>query len=210
MGSMCIKKIVLSICSTNCYIVYNAESREGIIIDPADNPRIIDSYIREQQIGIRGIFLTHGHFDHIGAAEELKKLYGVKVYAHEEETELAGDTILNLSAAFDTDDSVKVDVPVKDGETVEMCGFKIKVIHTPGHTKGSCCYLMDDGSDVRLFSGDTLFCQSHGRTDFPTGSERQIYASITEKLLVLDGGLTVYPGHGESTTIDDEKKWYWR
>lgn len=210
MGSMCIKKIVLSICSTNCYIVYNAETGEGIIIDPAASPSVIDSWVRGQGISIRGIFITHGHFDHIGAGEALKKLYGVKVYAHEDEAELACNAILNLSASFDTDDSVRVDVTMKDGETVEMCGFKIKVIHTPGHTKGSCCYLIDDGSSVRLFSGDTLFCQSHGRTDFPTGSERQIYDSITEKLLVLDGGLTVYPGHGESTTIDDEKKWYWR
>lgn len=210
MGSLCIKKLVLSICGTNCYILHNGETREGMIIDPAAGPKIIDDAVKMLGITIKGIFLTHGHFDHIGAAEELKKLYGVKVYAHEQEVELARNGMLNLSATFGTGDSASVDVPLKDGQMLEQCGFKIKVIHTPGHTEGSCCYLIDDGSKTRLFSGDTLFYQSHGRTDFPTGSERKIFDSIIDKLLVLDGDLAVYPGHGERTTIDDEKKWYRR
>lgn len=210
MGNMCIKKVILSICSTNCYIVYDSVSKSGIIIDPADNAKIIDSNVKQLGIDIKAIFLTHGHFDHIGAAEELKRMYEVNVYAHEDEALLAADTIYNLSAAFDENCSVKVDMTMRDGEDIQIGGFAIKCIHTPGHTKGSCCYLINDGTEERLFSGDTLFCQSHGRTDFPTGSERQIYESITKKLLVLDGNLKVYPGHGESTTIEDEKKWYWR
>ena len=210
MGALCIKKLILSMCGTNCYIIYNKQSKEGIIIDPAASPATIDSAVKELSITIKAIFLTHGHFDHIGGADELKKLYGVDVYAHEEEIELAKNGMLNLSSAFGTGDSVSVDIGLKDGEAIQMCGFKITVIHTPGHTEGSCCYLVDDGTKLRLFSGDTLFYQSHGRTDFPTGSERKIYDSIIDKLLILDGAIEVYPGHGETTTIEDEKKWYRR
>lgn len=210
MGALCIKKLILSMCGTNCYIIYNKQSKEGIIIDPAASPATIDSAVKELSITIKAIFLTHGHFDHIGGADELKKLYGVDVYAHEEEIELAKNGMLNLSSAFGTGDSVSVDIGLKDGEAIQMCGFKFTVIHTPGHTEGSCCYLVDDGTKLRLFSGDTLFYQSHGRTDFPTGSERKIYDSIIDKLLILDGAIEVYPGHGETTTIEDEKKWYRR
>lgn len=210
MGALCIKKLILSICGTNCYILHNSETKEGIIIDPAADPDDIDRNVRLLGVSIKAILLTHGHFDHIGAAEKLKNLYGIKVYAHESEAELTKNGMLNLSSVFGTQDSVSVDVCLKDGQELELCGFYIKVIHTPGHTEGSCCYLIDDGQQKRLFSGDTLFYQSHGRTDFPTGSERKIYDSIIEKLLVLDGSMRVYPGHGETTTIEDEKKWYRR
>lgn len=210
MSLLKMKKLILSICGTNCYILYDESLKEGIIIDPAASPSEIEDAVKRIGVNIRGIFLTHGHFDHIGAAKSLKEKYGVSIYAHKDEAELCVNGMLNLSAVFGTEDSVNVDVLLNDGQTVEVCGFKITVIHTPGHTKGSCCYLIEDDEKVRLFSGDTLFCQSHGRTDFPTGSERQIYESIVDKLLVLDGAMEVYSGHGESTTIEDEKKWYRR
>ena len=210
MSKLCMKKLVLSICATNCYIVYNADTKEGLIIDPAASSDVIASNVKALGVDIKGILLTHGHFDHIGAADELKKLYQVKVYAHEDEADVTENGMLNLSAMFETNDSVKVDVKLKDGEKFALCGFDIKVIHTPGHTKGSCCYLINDGEKDRLFSGDTLFCGSYGRTDFPTGSGRQLMESIVDKLLVLDESLEVYSGHGESTFIGDEKKWYRR
>ena len=208
MSKLCIKKLILSICSTNCYIVYNSDSMEGLIIDPAANASAIDSKVKELGVNIKGILLTHGHFDHIGAADELKKLYDVKVYAHEEEVTENG--MLNLSAMFETGESVKVDEKLRDGDSFKLCGFDIKLIHTPGHTKGSSCYLINDGEKDRLFSGDTIFCGSYGRTDFPTGDMRQLIDSILNKLLVLDEDLEVYSGHGEQTFIGDEKKNYRR
>ncbi len=210
MSKLSIKKLVLSICATNCYIVYNNETMEGFIIDPAASSEIIDASIRELGVNVKGILLTHGHFDHIGAADDLKKMYDVKVYAHEDEAEVTENGMLNLSAMFETGDSVKVDVRLRDGDTFELCGFGVKLIHTPGHTKGSSCYLVNDGEKDRLFSGDTIFCGSYGRTDFPTGDMSQLIDSILHKLLVLDEDLEVYSGHGEQTFIGDEKKNYRR
>ena len=210
MGLLSIKSIVLSICATNCYILYDDNTKDGFIVDPADSPEAIIELVSKLQVNIKALLLTHGHFDHIGATNALKKHYNVNVYAHEDEIEVARDISINLSAHFDEANSVEVDVPLKDGQSLEIAGFKIKVIHTPGHTVGSCCYIVTDDKTDRLFSGDTIFYHSYGRTDLPTGSGGTIIRSILDKLLVLDGSMEVFPGHGDTTTIDDEKKWYRR
>ena len=210
MGLLSIRSILLSICRTNCYILFDNETKEGFIIDPADSPEDIIDFVSKLQIDIKALFLTHGHFDHIGAANALKKHYNVNVYAHEAEENVARDSMLNLSARFTKGNSVEIDCSLRDGEIIEVAGFKIKVIHTPGHTEGSCCYLVSDDEKERLFSGDTLFYHSYGRTDFPTGSGGAIIRSIIDKLLVLDGDMEVFPGHGDTTTIDEEKKMYRR
>ncbi|MEE1516118.1 MAG: MBL fold metallo-hydrolase [Lachnospiraceae bacterium] len=210
MGLLSIKSIVLSVCSTNCYILYDNETKEGFIIDPAASPDRIIDLITRLGVDVKGILLTHGHFDHIGGTNALKDRYNVKVYGHEDEVDMARDVMINLSAHFDEANSVEIDNPLKDGQDFEMAGFKIKVIHTPGHTKGSCCYIVTDDEKERLFSGDTIFYHSYGRTDLPTGSGGTIIRSILDKLLVLDGSMEVFPGHGDTTTIDEEKKWYRR
>ena len=210
MGILGIKSIVLSMCATNCYILYDDNTKEGFIIDPADSPDKIIDLVTKLQIDVKALLLTHGHFDHIGATNQLKKHYNVDIYAHEEEVELLKDININLSAHFDEPNSVTVDVPLRDGNVFEVAGFKIKVIHTPGHTVGSCCYVVSDDERERLFSGDTIFYHSYGRTDLPTGSGGTIIRSIIDKLLVLEGSMEVYPGHGDTTTINDEKKWYRR
>lgn len=210
MGLLSIKSIVLSVCSTNCYILYDNETKEGFIIDPAASPDRIIDLITRLGVDVKGILLTHGHFDHIGGTNALKDHYNVKVYGHEDEVDMARDVMINLSAHFDEANSVEIDNPLKDGQDFEMAGFKIKVIHTPGHTKGSCCYIVTDDEKERLFSGDTIFYHSYGRTDLPTGSGGTIIRSILDKLLVLDGSMEVFPGHGDTTTIDEEKKWYRR
>lgn len=210
MGLLSIKSIVLSVCSTNCYILYDNETKEGFIIDPAASPDKIIDLVTRLSIDVKAILLTHGHFDHIGGANVLKERYGVHIYGHEDEVDMARDAMINLSAHFDDVNCVEIDNPLRDGEEFKVAGFDIKTIHTPGHTKGSCCYIVTDDEKDRLFSGDTIFYHSYGRTDLPTGSGATIIRSILDKLLVLDGNMEVFPGHGDTTTIDEEKKWYRR
>lgn len=210
MGLLSIKSIVLSVCSTNCYILYDNETKEGFIIDPAASPDKIIDLVTRLSVDVKAILLTHGHFDHIGGANVLKERYGVQIYGHEDEVDMARDAMINLSAHFDDVNCVEIDKPLRDGEEFKVAGFDIKTIHTPGHTKGSCCYIVTDDEKDRLFSGDTIFYHSYGRTDLPTGSGATIIRSILDKLLVLDGNMEVFPGHGDTTTIDEEKKWYRR
>ncbi|MBS5065859.1 MAG: MBL fold metallo-hydrolase [Hungatella hathewayi] len=202
MGDLRIKTCVLGMVSTNCYIVYR--EKEAVVIDPADNGAYIVNQCRELGVMPVAVLLTHGHFDHIMAVDDLRKL-SLPVYAGADEEGLLGDTSLNLSASFGHSFTTRADHYVKDGEMFSLLGKTWKVIATPGHTSGSVCYLVDD-EDV-LFSGDTLFAESLGRTDFPTGSSSQIVASITEKLFPLRDDIMVYPGHGEPTTIGHEKQY---
>lgn len=198
-----LKRILLGMVRTNCYVIHN-DAAEAIIIDPADLPNKISAFIEENGLTPKAILLTHGHFDHIGAAEALRDKYGIKIYAHEAEKVILTDAGMNLSNQFYLNYAFDADVYFKDGDQFEVGQFKIKAIHTPGHTVGSSCFIIDDV----IFSGDTLFYGTHGRTDFPTGSQSQIIRSIKEKLLVLDEDMWVYPGHDMHTTIGDEKKYY--
>ena len=154
----------------------------------------------------KAILLTHGHFDHVEAVEGLKNRYDIPVIVGEKEDRLLLDKRMNLSAMFGNPLQVCADKFLSDGEKITVAGFKIQYIHTPGHTPGSGCYYLAD-NEV-LFSGDTLFQASRGRTDFPGGSEAAILNSIKNKLLTLPGDTEVYPGHMEITTIDSEKVYY--
>lgn len=198
-----VKRIIVGIVRTNCYIVYN-DKKETLIIDPADQADRIIQFISENELKPMAILLTHGHFDHIGAVTKLKEEYGAKVYAHKDEKDVLNIQDINLSSKFYMNISIDADMYLEDGTEFNVGDFSIRLIHTPGHTKGSCCYLIDD----MLFSGDTLFNATHGRTDFPTGSESRIIRSIKEKLLVLDGNTHVFPGHDADTTIEEEKRYY--
>lgn len=202
MEDLKMKTCVLGMVSTNCYIVYRGQ--EAVVIDPADNADYIVNQCRELGIVPAAILLTHGHFDHILAVGDLKKRLHIPVYAGEGEAPLLQDTALNLSGSFGKDCTVKADRLLQDGETVELLGQPWKVIATPGHTGGSVCYLVE--GEQALFSGDTLFAGSYGRTDMPTGNQREIVRSLKEKLFTLPEGITVYPGHGEPTDIGYEKK----
>lgn len=206
-GKINICKMTLGGMATNTYLVYG-ENGEGFIVDPAAESEIIKIKIKELNADIKGILLTHGHFDHIGALSEVKKIYNTDVYACDKEKEILESSEKNLSAYFDRPFTEKADIYVKDGETIKLAGFDIKVIGTPGHTIGSVCYLVSKDDEQVLFSGDTLFAGSHGRYDFPTGSCSQIMSSIKNKLLILDENLKVYPGHNADTTIGEEKELY--
>ena len=188
---------------TNCYICMNKDTKESFIVDPGDDADRIVMQLDRLEAKPVAILLTHGHFDHIGAAGELKKKYDIPVIASAAEEKVLTDPNVNLSGMFGSSCILRADRYLNDGDEFECAGINIRMILTPGHTCGSCCYyLYDNGT---LFSGDTLFCASRGRTDFPTGSERAIMNSIRNKLLILPGDTDVLAGHMESTTIADER-----
>ena len=152
------------------------------------------------------ILLTHGHFDHIMAAKELKETWNVPIYACEKEIDVLTDGQKSLVAGYFREPyTITPDVTVKEGDELSIAGFTWKVFETPGHTIGSCCYYIKKESV--LFSGDTLFAGSYGRTDFPTGSGRQIAESVRRLLSTLPDDTMVYPGHMDTTTIGFEKKY---
>jgi len=198
-----IKTMVLGPVQTNCYIVNVAENKEAVVIDPADRAEKIYNYLTENDLECKKILLTHGHFDHITAAESLKKLTGAEIYAHENEKSLLKDPDLNASARMGYEISIEPDCLLKDNEEFEAAGLTWQVIYTPGHTGGGVCYYLKN--EGVLFSGDTLFYESIGRTDFPTGNLQKLMESVKNRLFVLPDETKVYPGHGWSTTIEHEK-----
>ncbi len=200
-----VKRMVVGPVRTNCYIISRKESDKAIIIDPGDEADEIERKLKTYGLMPVAILLTHGHFDHIGAVQTLKTHFGIKVYLYNEEKQVINSD-MNLGRAFGVTVTGRADEFVNDGDELIIDDIKFKVIHTPGHTIGSCCYYLEE--EKVLFSGDTLFCCSHGRTDFPTGSQSAIIRSIVDKLLILDSDTHVYPGHEEETTIGSEKALY--
>jgi len=203
MSNLKITTTVLGPVHTNCYFLVNAKTHETLIVDPADDAELILEKCKKLQLKPVAILLTHGHFDHIGAKSDLKNALNIPVYAGAEEKELLACQELNGSAKIGrVPITATADVWLSDGDVVEEAGLSVKVISTPGHTSGSVCYYIEDA----LFSGDTLFAGSFGRTDFPTGDQKTLADSIINKLFVLPPRTRVYPGHGDSTDIEYEKK----
>lgn len=205
MAEIKIGRLTLGVCQTNCYFLYREGQKEVVFVDPADKGDSIYEALQEKGFVVAGILLTHGHFDHIWGAEKLRELSGAKIYALDAEEALCLDAGLNVSKMAGRACTVQPDVLVKDGEEITVAGICCKVIATPGHTGGSCCYYVAEAGF--LVSGDTLFQESVGRTDFPTGSMSEIVRSIKEKLFCLPPDTKVYPGHGEQTTIAYEKEY---
>ncbi len=200
-----IRSMALGMASANCYIVYRKDSKECIIVDAPDGADRIISELDKLGLTPAAVLLTHSHFDHIGYAKELREHYNIQVCCHESEVELLREPMLNLTAMVGRSYGLEADCTFADGEELELAGLKIRVIHTPGHTAGGACYyLYEDGI---LISGDTLFAESVGRCDFPTGSSRLLADSIKNKLFTLPDDTIVYPGHYESTTIGHEKQY---
>ena len=197
--------MVLGMVQTNTWFVINEKTKELILIDPADDAGRIIRKIEADGLKLQGILLTHGHFDHIGAVDDLRAYFkGVQCYAGEKEEKVLENGSYNLSASWAAALSIRADLLLRDKETLTLSGFKIKVIETPGHTKGGVCYYLSE--EGVLFSGDTLFRTSVGRTDFPTGSMSQIVRSVQYLTENLPGDTVVYPGHQEITTIAYEQR----
>lgn len=203
MSDFRIKTFVLGSVSTNCYVIYHEQTKAALIVDPADHAARILDKCRELEVKPEGILLTHGHFDHILAAEEVKKAYDCKIYAGRQEEEMLLDPAKNMTVRMARQVSIRPDVLLSDGDELKLAGFTWKVLETPGHTPGCVCYYCAE--EEVLISGDTLFAESLGRTDFPGGSTQAIIRSISEKLFALPDETMVYPGHGEPTSIGHEK-----
>lgn len=203
-GSLEIWCQVLGMVGTNCCLVVDRISRDAILIDPADDCPAIVKMAEDAGAKIQGIFLTHGHFDHITAAREAAEALHTEIYACEEEKELLADSRMNCSSMGRKEVSLTAAYWLKDGEKLSLGTLSFQAIHTPGHTKGGMCYYFPE--DGLLLSGDTLFLENVGRTDLPTGNMSQIISSVKDKLMVLPEDTLVLPGHGPETTIGYEKK----
>lgn len=202
--SVSVKSVVLSDMYTNCYLLLDNETKKAAVVDPGEYCVKLENFLKENAVAkIEYIFLTHGHFDHICGAKELAQKYDAKIVISKEDEICFKNSEISLCAYFGVSSSLpeKADITVCDGDSIVLGQTKIEVLETPGHTKGSVCYVFDDV----IISGDTLFKESMGRTDFPTGSAVQILASL-KKLCSLDGDYTVYCGHGQETTLSHERQ----
>lgn len=182
-----------SMFAANTYIVYDKETLDAVIIDAGGKFDYIKKEIEALKLNVRGLLITHGHFDHIWVAKALQD-YGLKVYIHKDDAEkLQINNYFNLKRSFPR---LNADILLEE-MALELGSIKIKVIHTPGHSKGGVCYVIDKA----IFSGDTLFYMEIGRSDFPDGSEPQLVNSIKNKLFTLKSDYAIYPGHGDTTTL---------
>lgn len=199
---MITEKLVLGPLHTNCYIIYDDLTKEAAVIDPASDFNIISAKISELGIKVKYIILTHAHTDHISALDELKDYTSAKICIGKDDNSALNDSNLNLCIYFETKSPVsKADISINDKDILKLGDKTITFITTPGHTIGSISVLYDNC----VISGDTLFYESVGRSDFPTGSSKALIESIRTKLYTLSDDTVVYPGHGELTTIGHEK-----
>ncbi len=194
---------------SNCYLLVDEKTGEGAVVDPAWYGDALKKAIGDTKI--KYILLTHGHFDHIFGVHGLREASGAKVVIHEKDAGHLLDPKKSLAEGNFTETQIPVeaDMFVKDDDILTLGDEEIKVMHTPGHTMGSVCYICEN--DRVILSGDTLFCMTAGRTDFPDGSDEMMIASL-KRLIALEGDYVVYPGHNRMTTLESERKrnWYIR
>ncbi|WP_430785280.1 MBL fold metallo-hydrolase [Virgibacillus flavescens] len=200
---MKIESMSLGPLGTNCYIIYNGE--DALIIDPGGDEEVVVEFLKDKSCTPKAILLTHAHFDHIGAVDYLRKEYNIEVYLHQNEKEWLSEPNLNGSISF-TQNPISIEPPEKELSEgyLQIESFSFEVLFTPGHSPGSVCFVFEDLGFV--IGGDVLFKHGVGRTDLPGGSMEVLMESISEKLYKLNDSMIVYPGHGPSTTISNEKR----
>lgn len=192
---------------TNCYIVFDEESKEIMVIDPAGDVDKISEMIDILKGKLKYILLTHCHGDHIAGVNELKNRCGGKIVIHRFDAEGLNNTDINLATYIGLDEiKLEADSRLDDGDLLHLGNLEFKIIHTPGHTAGGICVYCEE--EKMLFSGDTLFRGTWGRTDTPTGNFEDIMSSIEKKLMTLPDETICYPGHGKATMIKEEKPIY--
>lgn len=201
---MKVETLVVGPLETNCYILYDDADKNALVIDPGAEYGRIKKFLDKKNLMPQFILHTHGHADHIAADGE----FSLPVYIHRKDLDLLQDAKLNLSQFLGSPLAVKNEIKtLEDGEDIYLGSQKcLKVIHTPGHTPGSISLLLSQPKNKIVFTGDALFYEGIGRTDFPGASSAVLIESIRSRLLTLDDGTLVYPGHGQSTSIGHERR----
>ena len=186
----------------NCYILASGDGSKAVIIDPGDQERKIRKALDKHHLSAGIVINTHGHYDHIGCDDK----FGVPVYIHKDDREMLTDPKLNFSAFFSAPYKVESQIStLEEGQIIGVDGVNLKVLHIPGHTRGGIALLLMDQEEKIVFTGDTLFCQAIGRSDLEGGDGGLLVKAIKDKLMILPPDTIVYPGHGASSTIDEEK-----
>ncbi|CAM3266444.1 MULTISPECIES: MBL fold metallo-hydrolase [Brevibacillus] len=201
-ASFTIESYALGMFQTNAYVLTNTENGETIVIDPGMDPDVLLKAIANKNVV--AILLTHAHLDHIGGLNQVRALTHAPVYIHPVEQEWLTNPDLNGSSRWNLPEPIvceRAEQELSDEQLLELAGLSIRVLHTPGHSPGSCSFVIGQ----HCFGGDVLFAQSIGRTDLLGGDYETLMMSIQDKLFELDDETIVYPGHGPKTTIDTEK-----
>jgi hydroxyacylglutathione hydrolase len=201
-----IETLVVGPFQCNCRILKDKSSKEAVIIDPGDEPDVILRYVENQGLKIKGLIHTHAHLDHVMATAKVKDATGATIYLHEKDLPLYQNLKTQAQLfGFEADEPKPVDKFLEHEMTIEFGKTKLETIHTPGHSPGSCCFHFE-GKESLLFTGDTLFLKSVGRTDLWGGNQEQLFRSIKNRIYTLDGDTTVLPGHGADSTVAFEKR----